>query len=77
MVVRAPPINIQELRAQVRLRAFLVGLRTQLKNSIHAEFAKRGMALSVPPFTLRHGLTLSLRAESLDRLLRVIDALNQ
>jgi transposase len=46
-----PPMDIRELREMVRRRSFLVGMRTKLKNRIHAELAKRGIDLETPLFT--------------------------
>ena len=40
-----PPRDIRELRDRVRRRAFLVGMRTMLKNRVHSELAKRGIRL--------------------------------
>ena len=72
-----PPRDIRELRDRVRRRAFLVGMRTRLKNRIHSELAKRGMDLRAPPFT-HEGLSLlrSLRLEAVDQLLPIIAALD-
>jgi len=72
-----PPRDVRELRDLVRRRAFLVGMRTRLKNRIHAELAKRGIGLGVPLFT-REGLELlrSLRLEAVDQLLPVMEALD-
>ena len=44
-----PPRDIRELREVVRRRAFLVGMRTMLKNRIHSDLAKRGISLGAPP----------------------------
>jgi len=48
-----PPRDIRELRDLVRRRAFLVGMRTKLKNRVHAELAKRDNAPGTPLFTKR------------------------
>jgi transposase len=72
-----PPKDIRELRDQVRRRAFLVGMRTKLKNRVHAELAKRGINLETPLFTRRgRELLRSLGLEAVDQLLLVIDALD-
>jgi transposase len=72
-----PPRDIRELRDLVRRRAFLVGMRTKLKNRIHAELAKRSIDLGSPLFT-RGGRELlgSLGLESVDQLLPVMEALD-
>jgi len=68
---------MRELRDQVRFMAFLVGMRTKIKNRIHSELAKRGLRLGVPPFT-REGRALlqGLGIEAVVRLLPVLDTLN-
>lgn len=72
-----PPMDIRELREMVRRRSFLVGMRTKLKNRIHAELAKRGIDLETPLFTRRgRELLRSLRIEAVDQLLPVMDALD-
>ena len=38
------------LMDRVKRKVFLVGLRTRLKNRVHAELAKRGIRLGVPLF---------------------------
>jgi transposase len=72
-----PPRDIRELRDLVRRRAFRVGMRTKLKNRVHAELAKRSIDLGAPLFT-REGLGLlrSLRLEAVDQLLPVIETLD-
>ena len=72
-----PPMDIRELREMVRRRSFLVGMRTKLKNRIHAELAKRGIDLETPLFTRRgRELLRSLSLEAVDQLLPVMDALD-
>ena len=73
-----PPRDIRELRDLVRRRAFLVGMRTKLKNRAHAELAKRGIDLGIPLFT-RDGLGLlrSLELEAVEQLLPVIESLDK
>lgn len=73
-----PPRDIRELRDRVRRRAFLVRLRTTLKNRIHSELAKRGMRLGAPLFT-REGVELlrGLGLEAVDQMLSVIEALDR
>ena len=72
-----PPRDIRELRDRVRRRAFLVRIRTMLKNRIHAELAKRNIRLGVPLLT-REGTALlrSLGLEAVDQLLSVMDVLD-
>jgi transposase len=73
-----PPRDIRELRDRVRRRAFLVGMRTMLKNRVHSELAKRGIRLGVPLFT-RNGRELlrGLGLEAVDQVLPVMDALDR
>ena len=73
-----PPRDIRELRDRVRRRAFLVGMRTRLKNRIHSELVKRGIRLGMPLFT-REGTALprGLGLEALDQLLPIIEALDR
>jgi len=73
-----PPRDIRELRDRVRRRAFLVGMRTMLKNRVHSELAKRGTRLGVPLFT-RKGRELlgGLGLEAVDQILPVMDALDR
>jgi len=73
-----PPRDIRELRDRVRRRAFLVGMRTMLKNRVHAELAKRGIRLGVPLFT-RNGREMlrDLGLEAVDQVLPVMDALDR
>jgi len=46
-----PPKEIRELRELVKRRAFLVRMRTRVKNRVHAELAKRDITPIRPPFT--------------------------
>jgi len=73
-----PPRDIRELRDRVRRRAFLVGMRTMLKNRVHSELAKRGIRLGVPLFT-RNGRDLlrGLGLEAVDQVLPVMDTLDR
>ena len=73
-----PPRDIRELRDRVRRRAFLVGMRTMVKNRVHSELAKRGIRLGVPLFT-RNGRELlrGLGLEAVDQVLPVLDALDR
>jgi transposase len=72
-----PPRDMRELRDRVRFRAFLVGMRTKIKNRVHSELAKRGLRLGVPPFT-REGRALlqGLGIEAMDQLFPVLDTLD-
>lgn len=73
-----PPRDIRELRDRVRRRAFLVEMRTKLKNRVHSELAKRGIKLGVPLFT-REGITLlmGLGLEAVDQILPVMETLDR
>jgi len=73
-----PPRDIRELRDRVRRRAFLVGMRTKIKNRIHAELAKRRIRLGVSPWT-REGRELlrGLGLEAVDQVLPVMAALDR
>ena len=52
-----PPKDIRELRDLVRRRAFLVRMRAQLKNRVHADLAKRRVDPEAPLFTRNGGLS--------------------
>ena len=73
-----PPRDIRELRDRVRRRAFLVGMRTMLKNRVQAELAKRGIKPSVSLWT-REGRALldGLGLEAVDQILPVMDVLDR
>ena len=73
-----PPKDIRELRDRVRRRAFLVGMRTMLKNRVHADLAKRGINTGGPLWT-REGRTLlrDMKLEAVDQVLPVMDALDR
>ncbi len=50
-----PPKEIRDLRELVKRRAFLVGMRTRLKNKVHAELAARACCTRVQkPLNLRN-----------------------
>ena len=72
-----PPREIRELRDLVRRRAFLVGMRTKIKNRIHAELVKRGIDLGVSPFT-KEGKSLlgGLGLDAVSQMLPLIEALD-
>lgn len=73
-----PPRDMRELRDRVRRRAFLVGMRTKIKNRIHAELVKRGIRLGVPPWT-RQGRELlrGLGLEAVDQVQPVMVVLDR
>ena len=73
-----PPRDIRELREVVRRRAFLVGMRTMLKNRVQAELAKRGIKPRVPLWT-REGRALldGLGLEAVDQVIPVMDVLDR
>jgi transposase len=73
-----PPRDIRELREVVRRRAFLVGMRTMLKNRIHSEVAKRGVSLGAPPFSKTgEEMLRGLGLEAVDQVLPVMNALDR
>jgi len=73
-----PPRDIRMLRDRVRRRAFLVGMRTKIKNRIHAELVKRGIRPGVSPWT-REGRELlrGLELEAVDQVLPVMVVLDR
>ena len=73
-----PPRDIRELRDRVRRRAFLVGMRTMLKNRVHSELAKRGIRLGDPLFTRKgREMLRGLGLEAVDQVLPVMDTLDR
>jgi len=73
-----PPREIRELRDRVRRRAFLVRMRTKVKNRIRAELAKRRIQLGGDPWTRKGRLLLQgLELEAVDQVLPVLDALDR
>ena len=72
-----PPPDIRDLRDRVRRRAFLVNMRTMVKNRVHSEHAKRGVRLGVSLWT-REGRALlrGLALEAVDQVLPVLDTLD-
>lgn len=73
----APPQQIRELRSLVKHKAFLVRMRTRLKNRVHAELDGRDIDLHVPLST-RSGCELKcLGIESINQLTAVIDVLDK
>jgi len=52
-----PPRDIRDLRDRVRRRAFLVNMRTMIKNRVYSDLVKRGIRLGVPLWT-REGRAL-------------------
>jgi transposase len=72
-----PPREIRELRDSVRRKAFLVGMRTKVRNRIRAELVKRRIRLGVSPWTRKGGAVLqSLDLEAVDQVLPILDALD-
>ena len=73
-----PPKEIRDLRELVKRRAFLVGMRTRLKNRIRAELAKRRIRLGANPWT-REGRVLlqSLELEAVDQIMPVMLTLDR
>jgi transposase len=73
-----PPRDIRELRDRVRRRAFLVGMRTKIKNRIHAELVKRRIKLGVDQRTKKGRMMLeSLGLEGVDQVLPILYALDR
>ena len=72
-----PPKEVRDLRSLVKHRAFLVRVRTKLKNRVHAELDRRDIDLGVALFTKRgRGLLRSLEIESVNQLLSVMEVLD-
>ena len=73
-----PPRDVRELRDRVRRRAFLVGMRTKVRNRIHAELVKRRIRLGVDPWTRKGRMLLKgLELESLEEVQPVLDVLDR
>ena len=73
-----PPKEIRDLRELVKRRAFLVGMRTRLKNRIHADLAKRDIDPGSPLFTRRgRALLASLGVDAVSQLLPVMETLDR
>jgi transposase len=73
-----PPKEIRDLRELVKRRAFLVGMRTRLKNRIHAELAKRDIDPGSPLFTRRgRALLACLGVDAVSQLLPVMETLDR
>jgi transposase len=71
-----PPQEIRELRDRVRRRAFLVGMRTMLKNRVQADLSKRGIKKGGPLWTHEGRLFLDrLELGAVDQVLHVMDVL--
>lgn len=72
-----PPREIRELRDRVRRRAFLVGMRTKVRNRVHAELVKRRIRLGLDPWTRKGRLLLkALDLEGVDQVLPILDVLD-
>jgi transposase len=73
-----PPQELRDLRELVKRRAFLVKMRTKLKNRVHAELAKRDITPVRPPFT-RKGMEVlqGLGIGAVSQLLPVIEVLDR
>jgi len=73
-----PPRDTRILRDLVRRRAFLVGMRTMLKNRVHADLAKRALRPGRPLWS-REGRALlrGLGLEAVDQVLPVMDSLDR
>lgn len=72
-----PPREIRELRDRVRRRAFLVGMRTKVRNRVRAELVKRRIRPGVDPWTRKGRLLLkALDLEGVDQVLPILDVLD-
>lgn len=72
-----PPKEIRELRSLVKQRAFLVRMRTKLKNRVHAELDRRDIDLGIPLFTRRgRELLGSLGIDPVNQLLNIMGVLD-
>ena len=72
-----PPKEMRELRDLVRLRTYLVMIRTRFKNKIRAEMAKRGIEIQYP-FTKRGKRQLrELGIMSVEHCLAVMETLDE
>ena len=72
-----PPKEVRDLRSLVKHRAFLVRMRTKLKNRVHAELDRRDIDLHIPLFTRRgRELLKSLGIDAVNQLLSVMEVLD-
>jgi transposase len=73
-----PPPEIRALRELVKRRAFLVRLRTRVKNRVHAELAKRDIPAVTPLFTRKGREVLDgLGIAAVSQLLPVLEVLDR
>lgn len=72
-----PPREIRELRDLVRLRTYLVMVRTMFKNKIHAELAKRWIEARHPFTKQGKGQLRELGILSVDHCLAVMETLDE
>jgi transposase len=73
-----PPRDIRELRDRVRRRAFLVGMRTKVRNRIRAELIKRRIQMRLDLRTVEGRILLkSLELEALDQVQPVLEVLER
>jgi transposase len=74
-----PEKEVRNFRDIVRQRAYLVRLRTQMKNKIHAEISKRWINLDISDlFTNKGKKSLrKLHIKTVDRYLDVIESLDE
>jgi len=73
-----PPKEVRDLRELVRLRTYLVMVRTRFKNKIHAELAKRWIRVLRDPFTKRRKSQLrELGILTIDNCLSVMETLDE
>ena len=73
-----PPEEVRDLRELVRLRTYLVMIRTRFKNKIQAELAKRWIRVPRDPFTKRGKSRLrELGVLTIDNCLSVMETLDE
>ena len=74
-----PDKDVRNFRDIVRQRAYLVRLRTQMKNKIHSELSKRWINPDIPDiFTNKGKESLrKMRIETVDRYLDIINSLDE
>jgi transposase len=74
-----PDETVRNLRDIVRQRAFLVRMKTRMKNKIHSELSKRWINPDIPDLFTKSGKDSlrSLKIDTLDRYLDIIDGLDE
>jgi len=74
-----PDEEIRNLRDIVRQRAFLVRMKTRMKNKIHSELSKRWINPDLPDLFTTGGKDSlrSMKIDTIDRYLDIIDELDE